>query len=882
MTRESGSINSRYQTPGYFLLIWFCIIFICPLRVSALYQDTGIPIYLNDNFDIFPGDDWSGDTDFFRKELFKGLSSLRQSGDSGRGTNFLTRESIVTYGEWEFSVHFDGFATSNQNRAWVWLSVDQAVNPTGFAVRIGENGSQKHVRIYELRGSSTQIEILRSVETMPENVESVFVNVHHTPDGTWRLGTKYEMGSEYNWTETDYVIQGNIGGKWFGLNSMFTSTRSDKFLFGPILIKKYPIFLKRLEVSSRNSLILHFSENIEPGFLTPVNVEIPGYSGSIHLEYQHEQVHLILSESLPGGQWPLLLKGLIDESISYHLDDLILEFNIFEEPGLFDVVINEFTPRPSAGNDERFIELFNRSEKHIDLDGWQFGRQNQAVTLRSSRSDGLLLKPGGIALFGPSVSGLSSNDTTLLIDMNIPVLGRTTDHIWLKSNGNTLIDSIRYDNKWSTRMVDGKSLQRRNPNYASMDPANWDSNETHHSAGIINSNFDDTPITPNFLASVVSNNSIHVYFDRFVRITGDTKIIAKGNLITDYDYSPWTGNEIVLKPNDMTWLNKNPAHIEIMNLHHFDRPVDFHIFEEISQPATHGSLIINEIMYQPLQDRYASFGDQSEYIELLNMMPYKVSLSNVFIRDTKDKNGIYRAWVPENHSYWSIEANDYAVIFPDTAKNRDQMRLPQFFGIEDTPYWARVDRSTLGLTASGRGVYIESSDIGSIDSVYYTPDWHHPLIRDPRGISLERVFTNSAHRKPVWTSSADYLGGTPGRMNSARFVTENSDIKPGLSLTPNPFSPDNDAYNDYLQIRIDLDHPGYMLKIRVFDRYGKKIKDLTGDEISGNEFITWWDGLDNNNNLSSTGVYVVHVEGKHHSDLPDLNYKETLVLVRKR
>jgi hypothetical protein len=259
-----------------------------------------------------------------------------------------------------------------------------------------------------------------------------------------------------------------------------------------------------------------------------------------------------------------------------------------------------------------------------------------------------------------------------------------------------------------------------------------------------------------------------------------------------------------LVPVSTDWINQRSTSIEIEQLSTFDEQHDLNFVEELAHPPDIGSLEINEIMYQPIQNRYANFSDQSEYVELKNRRAYKVSLKDIFIRDTADKNGLFRTWEPEIPGLWQVEANGYAVLFPDTSNIWVNMRLPTFFGVDQSNSWARTARSTLGLTSSGRGVYIQSRYLGTIDSVYYQPEWHHPLLRDSRGVSLEKLESNHTLSDAKWTSSADYLGGTPGRLNSVWLSIDEDPSEHGLFIHPNPFSPDNDGHEDFSRIHLKM------------------------------------------------------------------------------
>jgi hypothetical protein len=839
-------------------------------------------IAFQDSFEDFPGAMWQGDVDYFEAASLGGTTLIQQTAGAGNGVNKLLIESNVLYGSWEFSVHFDGFSTSNQNRAFVWITSDDTELQNGIAVRIGENGSQKFVRLLDYTGTGNPIEILRSQESLPDNVPIVYVSLRHDPDGTWHLGTKYDTNSEYNWVSGNYKLPNTYVGKYFAFQTVYTATRSDKFRFGTVTIRKYPMFIIGFETTTPNSLAVYLSEDLTSINTEDLIISIDGYHEDITNRISGNKISIELNQYLGGGIWTIRIFGLRDPLFENMMNNLVFDFEIFDTASLFDVVINEFTPRPTTDRPIRFVELYNRSQKFLNLENWTFGRQNQSIRLSAEFGTDTMLPPEGIAIIGQNLNEFINPDSTLYFNQNIPTLGRTTDSIWLKSSEGTLVDSVRYDNSWSTILKDGLSVERINPHYASMDRVNWSNNPIDNTLGQTNFYYDTTTINSKINSVFVDADKVTILFSHYVRITDETRITIDGLIPQSTEHSDWHGKQIRITPTSLDWINQRMSFVEMIDLSSYDGKETMTVIEEIAHPPDIGSLEINEIMYQPLQNRYANFGDQTEYVEIKNRRPYRISLKDVFIRDTIDKNGQMRTWEPELPELWQIDANGYAVLFPDTSNSWANMRLPSFFEIDESSNWARISRSTLGLTSSGRGVHLQHQQQGVLDSVYYSPDWHHPLLRDPRGISLEKVESNipSVHSK--WTSSSDYLGGTPGRANSAWMQLGDDESENGLFIEPNPFSPDNDGHEDYTQIKLNLPHPGAVIRVRIFDRFGRLVRNLTNDTIIGNNFEVLWNGFDDNNHVLQTGVYITHVEVFHSEIKMEKNFKKAVVLVRKK
>ncbi len=96
----------------------------------------------------------------------------------------------------------------------------------------------------------------------------------------------------------------------------------------------------------------------------------------------------------------------------------------------------------------------------------------------------------------------------------------------------------------------------------------------------------------------------------------------------------------------------------------------------------------------------------------------------------------------------------------------------------------------------------------TIDSVYYSDTWQNPNIASTKGISLERInpylLNDNASN---WSSSANPKGGTPDRKNSIFYEPSAKENLDGITLEPNPFSPDGDGLNDNLMISYKLRDP---------------------------------------------------------------------------
>jgi hypothetical protein len=842
-------------------------------------------LHWSDDFVDFPGQRWVGEQIRFEPEILDGRRYLRQIGHPEAGSHFIAADSPVHFGIWEFSIRFDGFTSSNQNRIWVWLAVNDPENPHGYAVRLGESGGQKYVRIFRLNGESAPTEILRSNSSMPDGNTDIHVRVERRPEHHWKLGVRGTEAQDYDWAETIFEDVVPWGRHWFGFRTHFTATRADRFLFGGIRIWQYPIFVTDTKPLAGNRIRIQFSESLPGDLAVLLRTGIRLFLGENEVAFtptvsiEGALMEVTSNEVLRGGIYTISVPAFTNSATGNTYQGGQYDIKVFDEPDLFDVVINEFTPRPDLFH---FVELLNRSNKLLNLHGWIFGRQQQTRML-SHPDEAIVLEPGGIAVLGLQPGDVINSSSIVGVPIALPVFGQNQDRLWLQSNSGELIDSISYSADWVKDLEVGVSLERVNPEYAGGDRLNWlpSLSVAGHTAGFQNShNPPETVPLDLIYTRVMMPNTIEIVFNQFVSLEKATIRIDHGSPEW-LKWSPWSGNRVLVGISaENSWLLQREISLVAENVSVFGSHELGEQFQSpVAQPPQHGDLIINEIMYQPLQNRYSLFADQSEYIEIRNVKPYRIDLTDVYLTDTQDKNGIYRSWRHVS-DYWYADAASFAVIYADTARNWLDTRVHQSFGATGGLNWSRVDRSTLGLTSSGRGVYLRNETGSTIDSVYYSPDWHHPYIRDPRGRSLERISSVTIPGSPGWTTSTASLGGTPDMPNSADMIipAENPMVS-GIIVSPNPFSPDNDGRDDHTLITIVPPSFGYLVRIDIFDRNGRLVRNLIGDTVAGREFTALWNGLDNSGRILGTGVYIVYAEGKK-TDEPIFRYKETIVLVR--
>jgi hypothetical protein len=151
-----------------------------------------------------------------------------------------------------------------------------------------------------------------------------------------------------------------------------------------------------------------------------------------------------------------------------------------------------------------------------------------------------------------------------------------------------------------------------------------------------------------------------------------------------------------------------------------------------------------------------------------------------------------------------------------------------------------------------------------IDKFTYSAGMHAGLLSGTEGVSLERIATWAPTCDAGnWTSAAASEGfATPGFENSQMIIDGTANERE-IRVNPVIFSPDNDGTDDYLTIQFNLNEPGYLASIFVFDSRGSRVTTLMSGLSVGSESLIVWDGLDAKGDVPPTGMYLLYIELFH-------------------
>lgn len=256
-----------------------------------------------------------------------------------------------------------------------------------------------------------------------------------------------------------------------------------------------------------------------------------------------------------------------------------------------------------------------------------------------------------------------------------------------------------------------------------------------------------------------------------------------------------------------------------------------------------GSIVINEIMYEPL----IGF---AEYVEIYNSSNDTINLAGWKIVEGGEKS-----FTLTSRSF-NLKPSEFFLLASDSSI------FNLFPYLRESAFVGKIrisNTSDLSLSNSEDIVILRDLFGNTIDSVAYSPKWHNPDIDDSKGRSLERI--NSAlnsNDSRNWSTSVNKLGGTPLLSNSILITKLPSQSK--IDISPNPFSPDNDGFEDFTIISYQFPVETASIRIRIFDSVGRLVRTLADNEPSASTGSIVFDGLDDNKQPLRIGIYIVLLE----------------------
>ncbi len=643
-----------------------------------------------------------------------------------------------------------------------------------------------------------------------------------------------------------------------------------------------PPILVAVDAIRSNTLRLVFNEDLDPVTATDISNYTINPSVEIQLiSAEADTVLLYLSQDLQSLQtYTISARGIRDifgNAMSIQSREITyIQFGVVTRG---ELVINEILYDEAEGGTPEFVELHNTSSKNVNLSGWLVGDAGGSVPL----PQGTVLLPGQYLVLTGN-PGFADKQVNGLYVPGFPSLNDAGDIIFLKNTLGSTIDSLSYTSEWIST-AEGYSLERVDPSGASNDPSNWKTaiSGTGNTAGFPNSVYMPDRVSPTMIfAKLLSTELVSVRFNEFIKRTQNVAFQLDGSNLSIEQFLVSDANRIILRVPGLN-SQPDPGILQVRNLEDIVGNVTDSHSIPIARELKPGDIVINEIMYNPISNAEDNLPDQAEYVELKNTRDYAISLEGIELHDAPDENGEVRRLIPVSSDYTWIPAGGLALIYADEEARFSDSNLAGFFElpVENTLHF-RINRSSLSLDNKQDAIYFTDSSGNTIDSVFYSESWQNPNLLDTRGIALERISPlGPSNDASNWSSNTLLQGGSPGFENSIYQATSSQPETEGISFSPNPFSPDDDGIDDHLFINYKLDQPDYLLKVQIYDRYGRPVRKLA-DGIRGSfDGSLIWDGRNDAGKSNRIGIYIVVFEAINSAAGRNRAFKKTVVLARR-
>ena len=541
------------------------------------------------------------------------------------------------------------------------------------------------------------------------------------------------------------------------------------------------------------------------------------------------------------------------------------------------LVITEVLYAPSPSTNE-FVELYNRSDTPVNLGRVEYADDTRDFTAVAETDT--MLAPGDHAVLARDESAFRAAfpDVDPLVPSDAPALNNGGDLILLRdAPTHTVLDSLPYEPEWGG--ADEVSLERIDPAAPSTIASNFGPSTAAAGAtpGSRNSIYDpeETAPRPTF-AEQVAPTVVEVTLSEPVR---PTSVSASAFTVGE---TPVTGTRVRRDTVVTLRLRRAPSTptLRVRGLTDLVGNTLTTARLPLAYRPTPNALLLNEIMYAPEADDFDDRPDQVEYLELRNRSDRPLTLHTLILTDRPDEDGVADTLRPGRkvalrpHGYGVIAAAPEGATAPSASPLAAS--FPSAPLAADSVAYLPVDAARLGLRNDGGLVRLQAGDT-RLTTVEYRPDWHTPSLEEPQGTALVRISPSADAQSAVnWTSSPASAGGTPGAPNAVGLSSPDAPEQ-RLTVSPSPFSIERDGAT---RIRYHLDGVPNLVRARIYDARGRKVRTLEDARLAGRTGELVWNGRDEAGDRVRIGVYVVLFEAIRTGDGTVARMKTPVVVAR--
>lgn len=559
-----------------------------------------------------------------------------------------------------------------------------------------------------------------------------------------------------------------------------------------------------------------------------------------------QSVQLVVSPALDSSLvYELIANGISD--CSGNTTNASYEFGIGVAPFLFDVVITELFPDPSPSvglPEQEYIELYNRTNKVIDLTGCWVADLSSANQIQGGK-----LFPGEYAIIcdDNNYSDFITFGKVITVS-SLPSLNNSNENYQLYNSDSVLIHNVHYFDEWyndENKQDGGWSLEMIDFENPCGESENWTASNKWFGGtpGTENSVYASNPdnISPSLIsANAVNDSTVIIEFDETMFLGA----ISINSGITINSIEQVDGKTYQINTNEKLLLQTIYT-LTVTGVNDcvgngiIDNEKDF----ALPETAIQGDLVINEVLFNPRDGG-------SDFVEIYNNSNKYISLQDWKLANL-DNDSI--------DNYKTISANPHLLApreFATLTTNPGNIKQEYFDAVEST----FMSMDALPTYSNDEGsVYLLNDSNEVIDFFNYNEDMHFALLNEVDGVSLERIdYNRNSNDATNWHSAAEAVGfATPGYENSQYLNAESIDE---ITISPETFSPNNDGIDDVVNISYNFNESGMVANVLVYDSRGRLIRNLIKSEYIADNGTFSWDGINDNNEKAGVGIYILYIE----------------------
>jgi Lamin Tail Domain/CHU_C Type IX secretion signal domain len=812
---------------------------------------------------------WTGSTANFMVNASKQLQANVQTAST---SSLFTASEAFENAQWDcwikiqFPTSSGTTSTYSSNYMSIYLASDKTDITGGFNgyfVKIGD--TQDDVSLW-LQEGATKTKIIDGKDKRSDgNPVEMRIKVTRDANGNFSLYSKLS-------TETDFYLEGTTqnnvvkSSNFFGVSFTNTAKTGTSYYFDDIVVtgskavdRVAPLWTS-FTLEHPNKLNLVFSEPMDFSKATYTLDQSMGNPVSQIISTDKTAISLNFATNFERGKiYKLQTTGLT------HLAQNALviaqkSIGIIEKTAVGDLILNEVMFENPL-NSLEYLEIYNTSNKLLDVSGMVFTTRKTDGSLNTGN-----IIPPQTTMLPKAYLAFCSNAETVrnfhacppesnIITTSWTILNNESSTIVLTNSAkDTIFDELNYNVKWHNAWVKdpkGIALERNAPELPTQNPASWHSSvsaPSYGTPGYKNSEFVDVIVPVCNAFTLVEPNILNLVFSEAM----------------DFLKATFTVDNNIGSPSGQA-ISADKTSIELSFAINFEKGKIYNLATQGLTDLVGNSIIVtnqsigitDKLSIKDLKFNEVMFDspvNSVEYIELCNTSNKLLDVSGLVFTTRKMDGSLNTGnTIPPQTR---ILPNGYVALCSDAELLRNYHNCPAESYIVSTDWTTLNNESaTLVLTNS------------AMDSIYdeltYNVKWHHAMVKNPKGVALERIHPNLPTQDAAsWHSAASEVNyGTPGYKNSQyRDVTNPNQTEKSVWFDPESFSPDNDGVDDICFIRYKTETDGFVANAVIFNAVGVKVFQLASNILLSSEGFLSWDGKTDAGKIANVGVYVLYFE----------------------